>query len=461
MFKPYCLFRIYLVALMVVLFTANAAHSSNVTLLTEEPQQKILESIADATFKGFRALIDPVTKLPVDIVFVKGGDVVHKTEISYLNKTSPTNIGLGFLYVILARDRGDLSRDEAYEQASDMLDAIDQLEKYQGFLYNWYHLEEKENSVPPVTMNRFISSLDNGNMDLCLMAAAEAFKGTELEARIEQSLQSRDYNFFLNRTEAGKEKGYLNLGYDEEKGEFHSADYGIFLTEARMVTMVAILKDGVSERSWSKQIRDVYTYTTMEGEDIRLVGSWGGSLYEMLFSAEILGGAEKAPLAYRRNAEKTIQVHQDWAKRVTENGIWGISNGMLPASERYEMAGVPEIADHINTDVFVTPYSTFLSLRYDLKRSLENLLAMQKLNPLVYNDAYGFVDSIDPVSGNISDRILALDKGMEVLAVGNLINKEKGLPEIPNYLWDYFQRKGWDEKALRLMKTDEKHPSFI
>jgi len=451
--------RIVCSLLLFIVFAAPLSKAESSVL--SEKEWADLNEIANATFRGFNALYDPVTRLPVDIAFVNSGEVVHKTHISYLNKTSPTNIGLAFLHLILARDRGLLSHDEAFQHASDMFNSIERLEKYEGYLYNWYHLEEKENHIPPVTMNRFISSLDNGNMDLCLMATAEAFSGTDLESRIETSLKSRDYKYFANRTDVGKEKGYLNLGFDEEKNEFHAADYGIFITEARMVTMIAILKDKVSERSWSEQIRDIFTYTTTEGEDIRLVGSWGGSLYEMLFSAEILGGADKAPLAYRKNAEKTIRVHEDWAKRVTENGIWGISNGMVPESERYEMAGVPEIANHINTDVFVTPYSSFLSLRYSAKRSLQNLFAMRQLNPLVYDDAYGFVDSIDPVSGKISDRILALDKGMEVLAIGNLLNKQHGKPEISDYVWRYFKRKGWHETAFRLMKADESHPSFL
>ncbi len=69
-----------------------------------------LKRLEKATFSGFEKLFDRTTGLPVDIASVSGGDVLILQDDTNYSKTSPTNIGLGFLYLVLARDRGYLSQ---------------------------------------------------------------------------------------------------------------------------------------------------------------------------------------------------------------------------------------------------------------------------------------------------------------------------------------------------------------
>ena len=155
-----------------------------------------------------------------------------------------------------------------------------------------------------------------------------------------------------------------------------------------------------------------------------------------------------------------IRIHQDKGKRVSKNGVWGFSNGEVPGQDRYEMTGVSEIAYNRFPGEFVTLYSSFLALRYSPEAVIENFKQIETVNPKAFNPQYGFTDSIDPKTGVINRQILSLDKGMELLSIGNFMNSLEGKKEIPDYLWDYAKSKGWEEKGKDLLMGEESNPSF-
>ena len=419
-----------------------------------------LKTVEKATFSGFEKLIDKSSSLPVDIALIKGGNIQHVAGDYYRNKTSPTNIGLGFIYLILAKDRGYMTQGEAYNSAVRMMDTVESLEAWNGFLYNWYYLSGVKGSAPKVVLNRFVSSLDNGDLDICLMATSGAFPDTKLAARIDNLLQKKDYHFFFDKNPTMPHSGLINAGYDEAKRVYGATDYSILNVEGRMTALVAILKDNVPDTAWKAQSRLVRSYKTMNDETISVVAPWGGSLYETLFADEIIGGFVIAPKAFGQNAVNMIKIHIDKGKRISKAGIWGFSNGEVPGKDAYEMAGVQEIAYNQFPGIFVTPYSSFLALRYDPKAVVDNLKKIEALNAKSFNPNYGFTDSIDPVTGTVNSNILSLDKGMEVLAIGNFMNGLDGKNSIPDYFWKYLKTKGLDKRAEAIIKTEEDDQSF-
>lgn len=425
-----------------------------------QEQDSFVGDLKGATWRGFTQLIDPASSLPVDIGLISNEIILHARDKPYLNKTSPTNIGLGFIYLILSRDQGLLTDEEAEKKASAMMDSIDQLEKYHHYLFNWYFLNEEKSKSIEVTMNRFISSLDNGILDLCLTAYLTAFPDSPIKDRIQGYLDSHNYSFFADRTETGRKNHYLNVGFEEDKGTFVSADYGLLMTEARMVTLYAILKGDIPKAAWAKQSRLVKTYRLRDGTTQRVIAPWAGNLYEALFADALIGGDQVAPEAFAKNARHMIAIEQDHGAKSFKSGVWGISNGEVPGTGRYEMAGIGDIAHNQHPGQFITPYAVFLALHYDPKSVVSNLKAVQNLNPQVFSPAYGFVDSIDPKTKMINDRILALDKGIEWLALGNYLNKLENKPQISHYVWKYFKQKGWWETFENLLKSDEENPAF-
>ncbi|MCX7711489.1 MAG: DUF3131 domain-containing protein, partial [Clostridia bacterium] len=87
------------------------------------------------------------------------------------HRTSPTNIGLGMLAVLSARDLGYLGIQEMTELLSKTMATIDQMEKWNGHLYNWYDTRTLEPLRP-----RYISTVDSGNFVCYLETLSQGLK---------------------------------------------------------------------------------------------------------------------------------------------------------------------------------------------------------------------------------------------------------------------------------------------
>jgi cyclic beta-1,2-glucan synthetase len=86
------------------------------------------------------------------------------------HRTSPTNIGLMLTSTLGARDLGYISLDELVLRVQNAFETIDQLEKYQGHLLNWYDTRSLE-PLPP----RYVSTVDSGNFVGSLIALRQGF----------------------------------------------------------------------------------------------------------------------------------------------------------------------------------------------------------------------------------------------------------------------------------------------
>ena len=84
-------------------------------------------------------------------------------------RTSPTNIGLGLLAIISARDLGFLSITRVIKNIREILNTLDKLKKWNGNLYNWYDTKTLEILRP-----RYVSSVDSGNYLAYLMVLKQS-----------------------------------------------------------------------------------------------------------------------------------------------------------------------------------------------------------------------------------------------------------------------------------------------
>ncbi|MDP4182165.1 MAG: glucoamylase family protein, partial [Bacillota bacterium] len=80
-------------------------------------------------------------------------------------RTSPTNIGLGLMSFLAARDMGYIGSNEMLERTSRTMSTIDKLEIWNGHLYNWYDTRTLKPLKP-----RYISTVDSGNLVCYLIA---------------------------------------------------------------------------------------------------------------------------------------------------------------------------------------------------------------------------------------------------------------------------------------------------
>lgn len=412
-----------------------------------------------AAFHGFGKLLDPITRFPVDGAPVSQGNVVRLSRSVRFNKTSPAHIAFAFFYQTLSAERGWIPRKQAYENLSELLDNLGSLETHEGFLYQWYALSGRPEEWPRVIVNRFVPLYENALLDAAMMCAAGAFPSTALERDIDRRLAKKDYGFFAAPSPSAGGV-FLRQGFDAARGGLSESEYSIFAAPSRIAVLLAVLKDGVPEDVWKNQDRLVRDYEMLDGSRAGVLASWSGGLAETLLADEILGGDRIAPGAFAAGAQAMIRIQKDKGQRLSESGIWGFSSGEAPDQGRYEPMGVAEAAYQRSGPEFVTPYSVLLAFRYDLEGVLANLRTMQSLNPAVFGPRYGFADSMDPVTGVVNRNILALDKGVEFLALANFQSRLEGGRGAAEFLWAYFKKRGWEKKAMDLLKAEEGFPQY-
>ncbi|MEI8215943.1 MAG: glucoamylase family protein [Eubacteriales bacterium] len=86
-------------------------------------------------------------------------------------RTSPTNIGLGLLATLSARDFGYIGIAETSDLLIKTVSSIEKMEKWNGHLYNWYDTRNLVALKP-----RYVSTVDSGNYVSYLITLSEGLK---------------------------------------------------------------------------------------------------------------------------------------------------------------------------------------------------------------------------------------------------------------------------------------------
>ncbi|MBN1967585.1 MAG: cellobiose phosphorylase, partial [Anaerolineae bacterium] len=99
----------------------------------------------------------------------------------------------------------------------------------------------------------------------------------------------------------------------------------------------------------------------------------------------------------------------DLAYTLVDDGYAGCGRDAEPS---------PEAADYVSG--VVTPHASFLALEFMPDAALENL-ARLRADFAIYDEQFGFYDSVRVDTGVVARRFLALDQGMTLLAAANYL----------------------------------------
>jgi len=185
--------------------------------------------------------------------------------------------------------------------------------------------------------------------------------------------------------------------------------------------------------------------------EMNIVPSWGGAMFEALMSNLLVPEAEWGPQSWGVNHPRFVQAQLEHGLHEAEYGYWGFS----PASDPhggYREYGVDPLgidangytSDATRTTVdygfddcpgrsiqsiptseqyvtgVVTPHASFLALEFAPEEALNNLLNLRN-DFAIYNEDFGFYDSVQVSNGLVARRFLALDQGMIMLALANYL----------------------------------------
>ncbi len=98
-------------------------------------------------------------------------------------RTSPTNIGLWMLSALAARDFGYLNFDQVVDRCNATIDTLENLEKHDGHLLNWYDITTLK-PLPP----RYVSTVDSGNLIVSMWAFGQGCRAALNEPVLTQSV---------------------------------------------------------------------------------------------------------------------------------------------------------------------------------------------------------------------------------------------------------------------------------
>jgi len=458
------------------------------------------------TWRSMAAMADPGTGLVSDNI---GADLTPASRAKY---TSPTNIGAYIWSAVAAREIGLITAAEETTRVRQTLTTLQRLEIHEpsGMFYNWYDPKtgdkltvwpEDGNTVYP-----FLSSVDNG----WLAAAMEIVKD-QIPALANQAdgiLAEMDFGYYYNPAERQIRGGFWkdppvecsipgNYRGDSPPVYYTCHHYGAFNTEPRMASYLGIASGQIPQEhyfgtyrtfpgdncdwSWSEQ-RGQGEYRTYLGQRVfegtygyrgmRLVPSWGGSMFEALMVPLFVPEEKWGTRSWALNHPTYVQAQIEHGKEEAGYGYWGFSPSNNPEGG-YREYGVDQIgmnpdgysSDEPRTTVdegyagcrpgqplptsynqgVVTPHASFIALRYARGQAMANLAKLKR-----NFDAYGiggFYDAVNVTSGKVNKRYLSLDQGMVMAALGNELGGD--------VLRQAFSTGEMEQRVAPLMRMEE------
>lgn len=362
-------------------------------------------------------------------------------------QTSPTNIGCGLWSTVAAAGLGALSPARMHDRLARTVAAVERLERAHGFWFNWYDAHDgsvlttwPENGS---TVRPFLSTVDNAWLITGLKIAADA--DPALRPRIARLLDGADWSYFYTPYDAADPvagPGQLRGGYWPDKpgkGEPTGHHYGALNTEPRMASYLGIADGSLpSEHYWhlfrtllpgmGQEQQPEGAYVTIDGVRVwqghytyrgrALVPTWGGSMFEALMVPLFVPETQWSPHSWGTTHQRYVRSQIEHGLDEEEYGYWGFSPTNIPEGG-YREYGVDAIGmqeDGYHSLGVVTPHASFLALPQAPAEALANLRALER-DFGAYDDRYGFRDSVDVVTGRVSDFVLALDQGMIAAAL--------------------------------------------
>ena len=369
-------------------------------------------------------------------------------------KTSPTNIGYSLTALVSAAELGFISRDEAVRRLNLVIDTVTRLEKWNGHLFNWYHIKSLK-ALP----NFFISTCDSGNFVACLYVVKgwiESFEGlqgngrkdlspeslkargaedpaSQLKAKVARLIDNTDFSKLYN-----PELDVFSIGFDYGAHTLLPYHYNNFASEARLTSFLTIAQGDAPYKHWFCLDKTLVQFKGYKG-----VASWYGTMFEYFMPLIFL------PTYKHTLMDETysfaIRAQRAFIKKEAKRMPWGISetayNELDDAQNyKYHAFGVPYLKFQNTTPdrIVLSPYSSLLAISVDDRAVYDNVQRFKQMN--MYDD-YGFFESYDEEDHVPVRAHYAHHQGM-ILA------------SLTNYLQDHcLQTHFMQEPTMRSMET--------
>ena len=329
------------------------------------------------------------------------------------HRTSPTNMGFALLSALCAHALG-IDNGRGLALAEQMLTTMEQLPRWNGHFYNWYHTCTLR-PMPPL----YVSTVDSGNCAAALLAAANALRGWgqgALAARAQALCDGMDFSLLYD-----PQRRLMHIGIDTGSGKRSEGYYDLLESEARLTSYFAVARGDVPREHWRALSR-----AQVQHERYRGCVSWSGSVFEYLMP-ELFLPPQRDSLLWE-SAKFCLRVQR---RRVRAGQPWGVSESAYFAldsalSYRYKAHGCAALAmqPDMDRELVLSPYSAFLALAVAPRAAVRDLRRFAARGLL---GQYGFREALDCTrartggGGQIVHCVMAHHQGMSLLSACNAL----------------------------------------
>lgn len=329
------------------------------------------------------------------------------------HRTSPTNMGFALLSALCAHALG-VDNGRGLALAEQMLTTMEQLPRWNGHFYNWYHTCTLR-PMPPL----YVSTVDSGNCAAALLAAANALRDWgqgELAARAQALCDGMDFALLYD-----PQRRLMHIGIDTGSGKRSEGYYDLLESEARLTSYFAVARGDVPREHWRALSR-----AQVQHERYRGCVSWSGSVFEYLMP-ELFLPPQRDSLLWE-SAKFCLRVQR---RRVHTGQPWGVSESAYFAldsalSYRYKAHGCAALAmqPDMDRELVLSPYSAFLALAVAPRAAVRDLRRFAARGLL---GQYGFREALDCTrartggGGQIVHCVMAHHQGMSLLSACNAL----------------------------------------
>ena len=329
------------------------------------------------------------------------------------HRTSPTNMGFALLSALSAHALG-VDNGCGLALAERMLTTMEQLPRWNGHFYNWYHTCTLR-PMPPL----YVSTVDSGNCAAALLAAANALRGwgqDALAARAQALCDGMDFALLYD-----PQRRLMHIGIDTGSGKRSEGYYDLLESEARLTSYFAVARGDVPREHWRALSR-----AQVQHERYRGCVSWSGSVFEYLMP-ELFLPPQRDSLLWE-SAKFCLRVQR---RRVRTGQPWGVSESAYFAldsalSYRYKAHGCAALAmqPDMDRELVLSPYSAFLALAVAPRAAVRDLRRFAARGLL---GQYGFREALDCTrartggGGQIVHCVMAHHQGMSLLSACNAL----------------------------------------
>lgn len=301
-----------------------------------------------------------------------------------------------------------------------------------GLYYRFYYtdnLNSDSNNVPSIGNAMLASSLitigewaKNNNLD-------------SLETKCSEIVNKMDLSPFWD----SQEKRFY---YDLTK----TGHWDYYSDEGRLLSFMALAQNNISDEDFRNNLaalnQTTLFYNPFTGnssstqtspQDIKVKrASWDGSMFTYLVPSLFI---QEQLTPYLKNTSNPVVESQiSYANNSNYNlggvGVWGISDCLNPSFFYCsEFQGAPPATSSLfahspdeSCPGLITPHASALALITDFSQEAITNLINLKENSNIYDDNYGFKDSISTQSGEVTPRFLTLDQEWIFLSLMNYQN---------------------------------------